>query len=163
MGRFTTHSSGGLRAFLKKLRGKTEKSGVAGAKQMKMLRRIPRLLKFIPGAAQDVRAYLLTLQYWLAGSDDNVVNLVGFLINRYAEGPRKALRGLVKVGDPVEYPEVGVYHPRLKGRMGEDAQAVRAISSGARGTVGVIVMRSAGMDRGGHARARRARSARRSR
>jgi len=142
MGRFTTHSSGGLRAFLKKLRGKTEKSGVAGAKQMKMLRRIPRLLKFIPGAAQDVRAYLLTLQYWLAGSDDNVVNLVGFLINRYAEGPRKALRGLVKVGDPVEYPEVGVYHPRLKGRMGEDAQALRAISSGARGTVGVIVMRS---------------------
>lgn len=142
MGRFTTHSSGGLRAFLKKLRGKTEKSGVAGAKQMKMLRRIPRLLKFIPGAAQDVRAYLLTLQYWLAGSDDNVVNLVGFLINRYAEGPRKALRGLVKVGDPVEYPEVGVYHPRLKGRMGEDAQELRAISNGARGTVGVIVMRS---------------------
>ena len=142
MGRFTTHSSGGLRAFLKKLRGKTEKSGVAGAKQMKMLRRIPRLLKFIPGAAQDVRAYLLTLQYWLAGSDDNVVNLVGFLINRYAEGPRKALRGSVKVGDPVEYPEVGVYHPRLKGRMGEDAQAVRALSNGARGTVGVIVMRS---------------------
>jgi magnesium chelatase subunit H len=142
MGRFTTHSSGGLRAFLKKLRGKTEKSGVAGAKQMKMLRRIPRLLKFIPGAAQDVRAYLLTLQYWLAGSDDNVVNLVGFLINRYAEGPRKALRGIVKAGDPVEYPEVGVYHPRLKGRMGEDAQALRAISSGARGTVGVIVMRS---------------------
>jgi magnesium chelatase subunit H len=142
MGRFTTHSSGGLRAFLKKLRGKTEKSGVAGAKQMKMLRRIPRLLKFIPGAAQDVRAYLLTLQYWLAGSDDNVVNLVGFLINRYAEGPRKALRGSVKVGDPVEYPEVGIYHPRLKGRMGEDAQALRAVSNGTRGTVGVIVMRS---------------------
>lgn len=142
MGRFTTHSSGGLRAFLKKLRGKTEKSGVAGAKQMKMLRRIPRLLKFIPGAAQDVRAYLLTLQYWLAGSDDNVVNLVAFLINRYAEGPRKALRGIVKAGDPVEYPEVGVYHPRLKGRMGEDAQALRALSNGARGTVGVIVMRS---------------------
>ncbi len=142
MGRFTTHSSGGLRAFLKKMRGKTEKSGVAGAKQMKMLRRIPRLLKFIPGAAQDVRAYLLTLQYWLAGSDDNVVNLVAFLISRYAEGPRKALRNSVKVGDPVEYPEVGVYHPRLKGRMGEDAQALRALSNGPRGTVGVIVMRS---------------------
>ena len=142
MGRFTTHSSGGLRAFLKKMRGKTEKSGVAGAKQMKMLRRIPRLLKFIPGAAQDVRAYLLTLQYWLAGSDDNVVNLVAFLISRYAEGPRKALRNSVEVGDPVEYPEVGVYHPRLKGRMGEDAQALRALSNGPRGTVGVIVMRS---------------------
>ena len=46
MGRFTTHSSGGLRGFLKKLRGKTEKSGVAGAQQMKMLRRIPRPVSY---------------------------------------------------------------------------------------------------------------------
>jgi magnesium chelatase subunit H len=142
MGRFTTHSSGGLRGFLKKLRGKTEKSGVAGAQQMKMLRRIPRLLKFIPGAAQDVRAYLLTLQYWLAGSDENVRNLVGFLINRYADGPRKELRGRVKAGDPVEYPEVGVYHPALPGRLSEDDAPLRKISKGARGRVGVLVMRS---------------------
>ena len=142
MGRFTTHSSGGLRGFLKKLRGKTEKSGVAGAQQMKMLRRIPRLLKFIPGAAQDVRAYLLTLQYWLAGSDENVRNLVAFLINRYADGPRKALRGCVKAADPVEYPDLGVYHPALPQRLSQDAQALRKISPGARGRVGVLVMRS---------------------
>jgi hypothetical protein len=37
--------------------------------QMAMLRRIPKLLRFIPGTAQDVRAYFLLLQYWLAGSD----------------------------------------------------------------------------------------------
>ena len=35
---------------------------------MKMLRQLPQLLRFIPGTAQDVRAYFLTLQYWLAGS-----------------------------------------------------------------------------------------------
>jgi magnesium chelatase subunit H len=35
---------------------------------MKMLRRLPKILRFIPGTAQDVRAYFLTLQYWLAGS-----------------------------------------------------------------------------------------------
>jgi magnesium chelatase subunit H len=142
MGRFTTHSTGGLRSFLKKLRGKTEKSGVAGAKQMKMLRRIPRLLKFIPGAAQDVRAYLLTLQYWLAGSDENIANLIRSLVNRYADGPRKILRGTLKVGEPIEYPEAGVYHPRLPGRIAEDAQALRQVSKGTRGTVGVLVMRS---------------------
>jgi magnesium chelatase subunit H len=35
---------------------------------MKMLRACPSCCRFIPGAAQDVRAYFLTLQYWLAGS-----------------------------------------------------------------------------------------------
>ena len=45
---------------------------------MKMLRRLPQILRFIPGTAQDVRAYFLTLQYWLAGSDENVANMVRF-------------------------------------------------------------------------------------
>jgi magnesium chelatase subunit H len=143
MGKFTTHSTeGGLRAFLKKLRGRTEKSGVAGANQMKMLRRIPRLLKFIPGAAQDIRAYLLTLQYWLAGSDDNVANLVRFLINRYAAGPRAALKGSMKVPEPIEYPDIGVYHPKIAGRIADDAANVRKVSTGKGGVVGLIVMRS---------------------
>jgi magnesium chelatase subunit H len=31
-----------------------------------------------------VRAYFLTLQYWLSGSDDNVANMVRFLVSRYA-------------------------------------------------------------------------------
>jgi magnesium chelatase subunit H len=143
MGKFTTHATnGGLRAFLKKLRGKTENSGVAGARQMKMLRRIPRLLKFIPGAAQDVRAYLLTLQYWLAGSDENVANLIRFLINRYAAGPRASLRGTLKASDPIEYPDVGVYHPAIPGRIGDDLRALRKASPGSAGVVGVLVMRS---------------------
>jgi len=63
-------------ALLKKLRGNAGKNGKpnSGAGQMKMLRRLPKILKFIPGTAQDVRAYFLTLQYWLAGSDENVVS-----------------------------------------------------------------------------------------
>ena len=52
---------------------------------MKMLRRLPKLLRFIPGTAQDVRAYFLTLQYWLAGSEKNLANMVRMLVGRYAE------------------------------------------------------------------------------
>jgi magnesium chelatase subunit H len=55
---------------------------------MRMLRRLPKILRFIPGTAQDVRAYFLTLQYWLAGSEDNVGRMVHFLVDRYADGPR---------------------------------------------------------------------------
>ncbi|MGM3168365.1 DUF3479 domain-containing protein, partial [Bacillus cereus group sp. BC254] len=86
---------------------------------MRMLRRLPKLLRFIPGTAQDVRAYFLTLQYWLAGSQDNIANMVRFLIDRYADGPRAHLRGRMKPGAPFDYPEVGVYHPRIAQRIGE--------------------------------------------
>ncbi len=141
MGRFTMDgTTGGPLAFLKKLRGKKEAGGTGGAAQMKMLRRIPQILRFVPGTAQDVRAYFLTLQYWLAGSEANVVHMVKFLIDRYADGPRRVLRGTLKTQAPVDYPEVGVYHPRLAGRMAERADALPA--AGTRGTVGVLLMRS---------------------
>jgi magnesium chelatase subunit H len=44
----------------------------SGEKQMAMLRRLPKILRFIPGKAQDLRAWFLSMQYWLGGSDDNI-------------------------------------------------------------------------------------------
>ena len=142
LGRFSmSGNQSGAIAFLKRLRGKTDKPGAQGAHQMKMLRRLPQILRFIPGTAQDMRAYFLTLSYWLAGSDGNVVNMVRLLIDRYADGPRKALRGLVKVEAPVDYPDSGLYHPRAKNRIFEDIRDLPRVPK-ARGTVGLLVMRS---------------------
>jgi magnesium chelatase subunit H len=134
----------GPMAMLKKLRGdKKDKAATGGAQQMKMLRRIPQMLKFIPGTAQDVRAYFLSLQYWLGGSEDNMVNMVSFLIDRYADGPRRVLRGLAKVGAPVEYPELGLYHPRMPGRLSESLDDLPNDGNGkANGKVGVLLLRS---------------------
>ena len=110
-------------ALLKRLRGSAKPGGSSGAGQMKMLRRLPKMLRFIPGTAQDVRAYFLTLQYWLAGSDDNVVNMVRALANRYAGHDARA-------DAPQEYPDVGLYHPAATPRLFEDPsrlpQPVRA-------------------------------------
>jgi magnesium chelatase subunit H len=133
----------GPMALLKKLRGSKEKAATGGAAQMKMLRRMPKILRFIPGTAQDVRSYFLTMQYWFGGSDDNVLNMVRHVIDRGVDGSRKSLRGKVKVAPPVDYPEVGVYHPRMVGRYSEDAQALPMPPGGsAKGTVGILVMRS---------------------
>ena len=133
----------GPMALLKKLRGSKEKAATGGAAQMKMLRRLPQMLRFIPGTAQDVRSYFLTMQYWMGGSDDNVLNMVRHVIDRGANGPRKGLRGSVKVAPPVDYPEVGVYHPRMAGRFSEDAQVLpRPETTAVRGTVGILLMRS---------------------
>ena len=82
----------GPMAMLKKLRGSKEKAATGGAAQMKMLRRIPQLLRVVPGTAQGVRAYFMTLQYWLGGSDENILNLVRHVVNRGADGERKNLR-----------------------------------------------------------------------
>jgi magnesium chelatase subunit H len=136
-------------ALLKRLRGSSGASQAAtsaGARQMAMLRRLPRILRFIPGAAQDVRAYFLTLQYWLAGSEENIANLVRMLVNRYASGPRLGLQGWTQVGAPVQYPEVGVYHPRVQPRMAESISVLPGFGKLNRpvyqGTVGLLLLRS---------------------
>ncbi|MFZ4807153.1 MAG: magnesium chelatase subunit H [Hyphomicrobiaceae bacterium] len=134
----------GVVALLKRLRGGGAKSGASrpasGARQMAMLKRLPKILRYIPGTAQDVRAYFLTLQYWLAGSEENVVNLVRFLVGRYAAGPRANLRTLISATPPIEYPEVGVYHPAMPGRL--SARTDKLPGTGARGTVGLVILRS---------------------
>ena len=133
----------GPMALLKKLRGSKEKKATGGAAQMKMLRRLPALLRFIPGTAQDVRAYFIAMQYWLGGSDENMLNLVRHVIDRGADGERRGLRGVAKVQPPIEYPEVGVYHPRLPNRLSADASKLPNPAVGpVRGTVGLLVMRS---------------------
>lgn len=130
-------------ALLKRLRGSKKSSGgaQAGEKQMAMLRRLPKILRFIPGTAQDVRAYFLTLQYWLAGSDDNIANMVRYLVKRYADGPRRIYRGAVDAKMPAHYPETGLYHPDLPRRVSEDLADLPRPSRPV-GRVGVLVMRS---------------------
>ena len=135
-------------ALLKKLRGaKTGKGegnagSSSGAKQMAMLRRLPRILRFIPGTAQDLRVYFLAMQYWLSGSQQNIQNLVAMLVARYASGARTHYRELVSVSAPVEYPEVGVYHPTIRQRVAESVDRLPAPDKGTSGTVGLLVMRS---------------------
>jgi magnesium chelatase subunit H len=140
-----------LMTLMKKLRptskdkdGNSKGGGTAGAKQMKMLRLIPQVLRFIPGTAQDLRAYFLSLQYWLGGSQENLFNLMSYLINRYAAGARASLRENAKAIDPVAYPDLGVYHPRMKGQLSERLQDLPVVvpKAKARGKVGILLLRS---------------------
>ncbi len=134
----------GLSALLKRLRGNKDKTSTGGAAQMKMLRRVPKLLRFIPGTAQDVRSYFLSLQYWLGGSEENMFNMVRYLINKYASGPREVLRGADDPALPVEYPDLGVYHPRMKSRMSDTVGDLPTVvpDAKAKGRVGLLLLRS---------------------
>ena len=138
LGRFDMQAGqGGPMAMLKKLRG-SAKPGSSGRGQMKMLKRLPSMLRFIPGKAQDMRSYFLAMQYWLSGSEENFANMLRMLVGRYA---RAAAGAKLQVAAPVEYPEIGLYHPAARGRMVDDAAQLPR-RSGETGTVGLLVLRS---------------------
>jgi len=134
---------GGALGLLKKLKGKREGTAKisAGESQMRLLRNLPKILRFIPGTAQDLRVYFLGLQYWLAGSAENIERLARLMIGRYAAGPRAGLRQSKPPPPPVEYPDMGVYHPRAPGRIVTDAGAIPHCTH-AKGTIGLLVLRS---------------------
>jgi magnesium chelatase subunit H len=130
----------GIAAVMKKLRGGGDKGKPAsGEKQMSLLRRLPKILRFIPGKAQDLRAWFLSMQYWLGGSDENIEAMMRFLIARYSS--RTEWHG-IKAAAPIDYPEVGLYHPDLPaGGITTEARAIRGPAN-AVGTVGLLLMRS---------------------
>ena len=134
----TAPASGAMK-LLKKLRGSSKPSSNSGEKNMALLRRLPKVLKYVPGKAQDLRAWFLVMQYWLGGSDDNVEAMIRFLLNRYATdtGWAKA----PEAAAPVDYPDVGLYHPDLPGRITTEATDLPG-PAGATLTVGLLMMRS---------------------
>ena len=128
----------GAMKLLKKLKPKTKRSS-SGEASMKILRRLPQILRFLPGKAQDLRAYFLTMQYWLGGSDDNVREMVRFLVSRYTHEPDWHR---VRAKPPVDYPEVGLYHPDLPGHRIAASTAELPGHAGEGATVGLLMLRS---------------------
>jgi len=127
------------RKLMKKLRGGAKGSKTDdGARKMRMLRRLPRILKLIPGKAQDLRAWFLMMQYWLGASDDNIEAMVRFLISRYCR--HDAWRG-TRAPEPLEYPETALYHPDLPDRISTDPAELPAPPAH-HATVGLLMMRS---------------------
>ena len=128
----------GMMQLMKRLRGSSKPSTESGEKKMQMLRRLPRILRFIPGKAQDLRSWFLVMQYWLGGSDDNIEAMIRYLLGRYAS--RTEWRG-GSAPAPLEYPDAGLYHPDLPGRIVTDIDALPGPKNPV-ATVGLLLMRS---------------------
>ena len=144
MGRFRMDKDAtGAMALLKRLQEAVQDRSLCQCATMTILRRLPQLLRFLPGTAQDVRAYFLTLQYWLAGSETNLSRMMAFLINRYANDAHAETRDALTYEPPLEYPETGLYHQSLPDRITDDPKALgKTTKSSTTGTVGVLLMRS---------------------
>jgi magnesium chelatase subunit H len=99
-------SSGGvLRQWVKKLR---PQGGAGEAKrQLAVLRNLSKVLRLIPGKARDLYTYIVSHQYWLNSSPENLYRLLCLLIDGYAPG----YKGKLPVRDPLNYPDLALFHP----------------------------------------------------
>jgi magnesium chelatase subunit H len=104
------------------MRKRKEKSGSSFQDGMlKLLQTLPKVLKYLPiDKAQDARNFMLSFQYWLGGSPENLENFLLMLADKYIckdVGARHALP--LQYRDPVTYPDIGIWHP-LAPQMFED-------------------------------------------
>ncbi|BAY52292.1 magnesium-protoporphyrin methyltransferase [Thermostichus vulcanus NIES-2134] len=102
--------------FMKK---RKEKSGAGFQDAMlKLLRTLPQVLKYLPiDKAQDARNFMLSFQYWLGGSPENLENFLLMLADRYVF--RGQYSSTLNYQEPVTYPDTGIWHP-LAPQMFED-------------------------------------------
>ncbi|QMS89521.1 magnesium chelatase subunit H [Nostoc edaphicum CCNP1411] len=106
------------------MRKRKEKSGAGFQDGMlKLLRTLPQVLKFLPmDKAQDARNFMLSFQYWLGGSPENLENFLLMLADKYVfKGLEKQNFAPSTYEQPVVYPDLGIWHP-LAPNMFEDVR-----------------------------------------
>lgn len=99
---------------------KRKKKGAGFEESMlKLVRTLPKVLKYLPSdKAQDARAYIMSLQFWLGGSPDNLENFFKMIAGSYVPSLRSTK---MEFADPVLYLDTGIWHP-LAPRMFDDVK-----------------------------------------
>ena len=105
------------------MRKRKEKSGASFQDGMlKLLQTLPKVLKYLPmDKAQDARNFMLSFQYWLGGSPENLENFLLMLTDKYVLKGVEMQTGYPKYQEPVTYPDMGIWHP-LAPNMFEDVK-----------------------------------------
>jgi magnesium chelatase subunit H len=112
-------SKSAIASFMKK---RKEKGGSAGFQDamLKLLNTLPTVLKYLPvEKAQDARSFMLSFQYWLGGTPDNLRNFLLMLADKYVFPRSSEGRPELQVADPVVFLDLGIWHPLAPG-MFED-------------------------------------------
>mmetsp|Transcript_31212 Transcript_31212/g.71362 ORF Transcript_31212/g.71362 Transcript_31212/m.71362 type:complete len:398 (-) Transcript_31212:3295-4488(-) len=81
---------------------------------LKLLRTLPKVLKFLPSdKAADARSFMMSFQYWLGGSPENIESMLTMLGQDYVEKVKVTMAGKEKVEavEPVLLPDKAIWHP----------------------------------------------------
>ncbi|KAJ8902534.1 hypothetical protein NDN08_006937 [Rhodosorus marinus] len=100
-------SKSAIASFMKKKRQQSGSSFEDG--MLKLLRTLPKVLKYLPvEKAQDARSFMMSFQYWLGGTPENVENFLLMIADKYVEAVPSSGQA---VADPEVFPDVGLWHP----------------------------------------------------
>ena len=123
LGSFSMAQLGQSKSAIAGFMKKRKEAGGAGFQDamLKLLNTLPTVLKYLPvEKAQDARSFMLSFQYWLGGTPDNLRNFLLMLADKYVfpaeEGEE---RPLMDVAAPEVFPDLGIWHP-LAPSMFED-------------------------------------------
>ncbi|WP_309732061.1 magnesium chelatase subunit H [Chamaesiphon sp. OTE_75_metabat_556] len=130
MGSFSLATLGQSKSAIGEFMKKRKAKAGAGSFQdgmLKLLNTLPNILKYLPiEKAQDARNFMLSFQYWLGGTPENLENFLLMLADRYVLKEDNTLNSATSVGeikyqDPVTFPDMGIWHP-LAPQMFEDVK-----------------------------------------
>ena len=122
LGTFSMAQLGQSKSAIAQFMRKRKEANGAGFQDamLKLLNTLPTVLKYLPvEKAQDARSFMLSFQYWLGGTPDNLRNFLLMLADRYVFGKAELGRPQLTVADPVVFPDLGIWHPMAPG-MFED-------------------------------------------
>merc|ERR1719327_2608693 len=114
IGSFTMASMGQSKNVMGEFMKKNKPKGTSFQDGMlKLVRTLPKVLKYLPGdKAADARSFMMSLQYWLGGSPENIEALLLNLANNYVAPIQEAgLLQEMEVKEPVVIPDKGIWHP----------------------------------------------------
>lgn len=111
VGTFTMQSLGQSKSvigdFMKKKKKENGSSFEEG--MLKLLRTLPKVLKYLPSdKAKDARSFMMSFQYWLGGSPENLQSMLLMLAKEFVSG---ATVSEAAVAEPILIPDKGIWHP----------------------------------------------------
>jgi magnesium chelatase subunit H len=130
MGSFSLAQLGQSKSAIGEFMKKRKAKAGAGSFQdgmLKLLNTLPSILKYLPiEKAQDARNFMLSFQYWLGGTPENLENFLLMLADRYVLKEDDTLNSTSSAGDiqyqdPVTFPDMGIWHP-MAPQMFEDVK-----------------------------------------
>ncbi|NJR70905.1 MAG: magnesium chelatase subunit H [Synechococcales cyanobacterium CRU_2_2] len=126
LGKFRMSNLGQSKSVIGEFMKKRRQKDAAGFEDamLKLLRTLPKVLKYLPvDKAQDARSFMMSFQYWLGGSPENLENFLLMIADRYVLNKGGDTQDLdqpdLQFEEPVVYPEQGIWHP-LAPEMFED-------------------------------------------
>merc|ERR1719157_13298 len=81
---------------------------------LKLLRTLPKVLKFLPSdKAADARTFMMSFQYWLGGSPENLEALMKMVGQDYVPEIAESMKDKEKMVavEPVVLPDMAIWHP----------------------------------------------------